>query len=120
MTHPLTSKPLATLGLLAALCACAQATQAAQAAQTAQAAFPDRPVRVIVPFPAGGSTDLVARALSVELGKALGQPVVVENKPGANGSIADSLLAPWRPREQAHQTMPKKVAIEMAVTIALK
>ena len=51
------------------------------------AGYPTRPVTVIVPFPAGGSSDMVARELAQGLGKKLGQPFVVENKPGATGSI---------------------------------
>lgn len=50
--------------------------------------FPDRPLRLIVPFSAGGVTDLVARVYAEELTKALGQTVVVENRTGANGAIA--------------------------------
>jgi len=55
--------------------------------------YPNKPVKVVVPFPAGSATDLVARVLSRELQDALGQPFVVENKPGAQGSIATDLVA---------------------------
>lgn len=57
------------------------------AAQTF-AQFPSKPIRVVVPFGAGSSTDIVMRIIAQPLGQALGQPVVVDNKPGADGSIA--------------------------------
>src|SRR5688572_17016682 len=53
----------------------------------AQQSYPNRPVRLIVPFPAGGQTDVVARSLSLKLGENFGQTVVVDNRPGAAGSI---------------------------------
>src|SRR3954463_3051318 len=49
--------------------------------------FPTNPVRIIVPYPAGGTTDLMARALQEPMQKTLGQPVIVDNKPGAAGAI---------------------------------
>jgi hypothetical protein len=53
----------------------------------AQSTWPNRPIKIMVPYAAGGSTDILARRLSVKLGEELNQPVVVENRGGANGSI---------------------------------
>lgn len=53
-----------------------------------QAAYPDRPIRLIVPFPAGSANDLVARAINERLSKRIGKPVIIENRPGAAGATA--------------------------------
>ena len=59
----------------------------APAALRAQSAWPERPVRVIVPFPPGGSTDVIARILQPQLSDLLGRPVVIDNRGGASGSV---------------------------------
>jgi tripartite-type tricarboxylate transporter receptor subunit TctC len=63
----------------------------------AQGQWPSRPVRMIVPFPPGSSPDLVARMLNDRLGAALGQPVVVENRPGAGGMVGTGAVAKAAP-----------------------
>ena len=69
----------------AALLAAALALAPAQGA-LAQA-YPSKPIRIICPFPPGGGVDITARAIGLELSKSMGQPVTVENKPGAGGNI---------------------------------
>src|SRR6476619_6998766 len=59
--------------------------------------YPTRPVKLVVPFPAGSATDQVARVVGAELQQALGQPFVVENKAGAQGAIAAAEVAKAAP-----------------------
>jgi tripartite-type tricarboxylate transporter receptor subunit TctC len=59
--------------------------------------YPDKPIRIVAPFPPGGLVDVLARALGEELSKSLGQPVVIDNKPGAGGNIGADLVAKAAP-----------------------
>ncbi|WYX33187.1 tripartite tricarboxylate transporter substrate binding protein (plasmid) [Achromobacter denitrificans] len=63
----------------------------------AEAVYPSKPIRVIVPFAAGGATDQVARLLATKVSASLGTPVVVENRPGANGNIGAETVAQAAP-----------------------
>ena len=74
-------------------------TGAALLALTAQAAdpWPSKPIRVVIPFSAGGVQDTLGRSISNELGAALGQPVIIENRPGAGGTLAASYVAKAAP-----------------------
>jgi tripartite-type tricarboxylate transporter receptor subunit TctC len=78
--------------LLAAAAACALPWAAAQAP-----AWPSRPITLIVPFPPGGLADIVARPVAEALARDLGQPVVIDNKPGAGGGIGMGLAAKSKP-----------------------
>ena len=71
----------------------AVAALAAPSGASAQGAYPNKPITIIVSVSAGGSIDTIARTLAEELAKNLGQPVIVENRPGANGNLAASAVA---------------------------
>src|SRR5438105_13355602 len=66
---------------------------AAVAGPAASQPYPSRAIRIVVPYPPGGTSDILARALGERLTASWGQPVVVENKPGANGNVGADLVA---------------------------
>src|SRR6185295_7746217 len=59
----------------------------------AQRAYPSKPIRVIVPYPAGGGTDVVMRAIQPALAERLAQPIIIDNRPGATGAIGSEIVA---------------------------
>ena len=81
--------------LLLSACTAALLSIAANAAHAQS--FPNRPIRIIVAFPPGGATDVIARTVGTPLGQRLGQSVVVDNRPGSNGNISAELAANARP-----------------------
>ncbi len=62
--------------------------------------YPSKPIRLIVPFPASGATDLLARAIAQKVGTSIGQQIVVDNRPGAAAPLART----WRPRPRRMAT----------------
>jgi tripartite-type tricarboxylate transporter receptor subunit TctC len=69
----------------------------AAAAPALAQSYPDRPIRLVVPYPPGGATDVIGRVVGQHLGTALGQSVVVENKAGAAGNIGAAMVAREKP-----------------------
>lgn len=63
----------------------------------AQSTYPDRPIKIIVPYVAGGAADITARLVAQSMSDSMGQPVLVENKPGANGTIGSDIVAKAAP-----------------------
>ena len=85
------------------------------AAAGAAEPFPTRPIRLIVPFPAGGGTDIVGRVLGQKLHESLGQPVVIDNRSGAGGTLGTALAAKSSPDGYALLLVPKSHVINPSI-----
>lgn len=93
MNYKLTKTAQQTLLGLATVLAAA----ALQPAQAQSASYPDRPIKMVVPYPPGGPTDLTARVVAAEMSNNIGQPVVVDNRAGASGMIGAEAVAKSAP-----------------------
>lgn len=85
---------LAAVGSVAALAALASL---ATSSALAQHAYPTKPIRVVVPFAAGSTTDIIARAITDKMSTSMGQPLVIENRAGASGTIGQQIVATAAP-----------------------
>src|SRR3989442_10194920 len=85
--------PAGRSGMGNLLSALALAVSFAATAIPASAQYPTKPIRIIVPFAVGGTTDLLSRAVGAKLALALGQPVIADNRSGAGGGIRTEILA---------------------------
>ena len=103
---PMSAMPVASLAGLA------------QVANAAEPASGGRPISLVLPFPPGGSVDIVARQLQPGLKTNLGQTVVVDNKPGAGGLIASNTVARAKPDALIMQPGPMNRGVEIASDIA--
>ena len=83
--------------LLSVFCTASQAQRATPVTDSAVASFPSKPLRFVVPYPPGGPLDVMARVLAEKVKASLGQPIVVENKPGAGGNIGADVVAKASP-----------------------
>ena len=90
-------KPIDRRFFISSVAALALSAAAGSAMAQAAPAWPGKPISLIVPFPAGGTTDVLARALGLELSKAVGQPVIVDNKPGAGATLGADFVTKARP-----------------------
>jgi tripartite-type tricarboxylate transporter receptor subunit TctC len=92
-----TSPTSSSLGRRALLASATLGMLGAALPAAAQSGWPNKPVRMVVPFAPGGTTDILARAMAVELTKAFGQPFVVDNRAGAGGNIGSDIVAKAAP-----------------------
>ena len=98
------------LGRMASLCCALVAATAVQAQSPAP--WPAKPIRIVVGFAPGGSTDVMARILAQSMGESLGQTVIIDNKPGASGNIAASEVI--RANPDGHTFLIAPTSVETA------
>jgi tripartite-type tricarboxylate transporter receptor subunit TctC len=106
------------LSLIAALAVCTLvATSAAQGQSSA--AFPEKPIKLIVPYSPGGSADFTARLIAQKMSEGLRQPLVVDNKPGANGIIGADVVAKAAPDGYTLLLAPRELGINPSIYATL-
>ncbi|MEO6928653.1 MAG: tripartite tricarboxylate transporter substrate-binding protein, partial [Casimicrobiaceae bacterium] len=100
---------LQTMALAAMACALVATSVAAQDA------WPSRPIKLVVPFPAGGQLDVVSRLVAERIGPALGKPIIVEVRPGADGNIGTEAVARSAPDGYTWLAVSPPTTIQPAV-----
>lgn len=106
--------PLSRRHFIAATAGALASTQA-----LGQTAYPTRPIRLIVPFSPGGSSDFTGRLIAQKMSETLGQTVVVENKPGANGIIGCDMIAKAAPDGYSLLIVPREIGVNPSITKTL-